>query len=155
MARIYSIPFQALTVSAKQDLWAITTGSSLEAVIEEIVLDPCGTSVSELAISLNLYTASYTAGSGGSTATLAKHDPGDAGASFTAKLQNMTQTSGGTHIVLRAFDWQIVNGLLWQPQQPGHAYRIPISACMVVSLDTTPGSSLTVSGNAIVREGSY
>lgn len=158
MARIYSVPFQALSVSVKQDLWAITTISTLDAWIEEIELDPPYTSILELPVSLNLFTGSYSAGSGHtSTPTPAPHDPNDASASFTMALQNSTQTSvgTGTHVVKRAWNWQLVNGLLWQPQQPAHAYRIPPSACMTVSLDLAPGSALNVSGNIIVREGSY
>lgn len=158
MARIYSIPFQALTVSAKQDLWAVTTGSVLDAWIEEIALDPPSTLIVELQVSLNLFTGSYTAGTAGTVAVLANHDPADTTPpSFTAKLQNTGQTAAGTgtHVTKRAFNWQLVNGLLWQPQMPQHAYRIPPSSCMVVSLDVTPSSGLLVCGNVIVREGSY
>lgn len=156
MARIYSIPFQQLSVSAKQDLWAITTGASLQAVVEEVFLDPCATAVNELALSFNLFTGAYASGTSGSTATIARHDQSDAAPSFTAKLQNTGQTASGSggKIVLRAANWQLVNGYVWQPQQPAQAYVIPVSACLTISLDTAP-SAITVAGNLIVREGYY
>lgn len=157
MARVYSIPFQQLTLlTQKQDLWAITTGDAIPAVIEEIELDPVGSTIAELAISLNLFTGSYDAGSDGSSATPARHDPADAAASFTVELQNSTQTStgSGSKLVWRSWNWQLVNGLLWQPQREAQAYLIPVSSCCVVSLDSVP-SALVVAGNVIVREGLY
>jgi len=153
--RIYRLPFNALSLStSKQDLWAITTGSSLPAKLEEIRLDPCATAISEFALSLNLFTGSFTAGSGGSSLTPLKTDQADAAASFTAKLQNTTQTAvgTGTKTNLDAGQWNLVNGWVWQPLKESHKILIPVSACLVVSLDTTPASQ-TVSGCVIVSEG--
>jgi hypothetical protein len=155
MSRVYRLPFNALGLSTnKQDLWAITTGSSLQAILEEVILDPCSTSVSEFSVSLNLFTGSFTAGSGGTTLTPSKTDQGDAAASFTVKTQNTTQTlvGSGTKTNEDAGQWNLANGWAWQPLAPGHRIIIPISSCLVISLDTTPASQ-TVSGRCIVSEG--
>lgn len=158
MARLYSVPFQALTVSAQQDLWAFTTGGSLEAVLESLTIASSATAVAELQIAFVLFTGSYTAGSGGSSATIAKTDPGDAAASFTARTQDTTKTlvGSGTSTVLWTDSYQMVNGYLWPPPMASSApliFRIPISARLTVQLNSTP-SSVTISGNAVIREGS-
>jgi hypothetical protein len=155
MARLYRLPFNALSLSTgKQDLWAITTGSSLQAVLEEIRLDPCATSISEFSLSINLFTGAFTAGSGGSTLTPTPTDPGDAAASFTCKLQNTTQTlvGSGTKVNKDAGQWNLANGWAWQPLKDGHRILVPISAALIVSLDSTPASQ-TVSGCLIMSEG--
>lgn len=155
MSRVYRLPFNALSLSTvKQDLWAITTGSSLAAVLEEIRLDPCASAISEFDLSISLFTGSYTAGSGGATLTPAKTDQQETSASFTVKTQNTTQTAvgTGTKTVLDAGQWNLVNGWVWQPLDPRHRIIIPISACLVVSLDSTPASQV-VSGCVIVSEG--
>ncbi len=152
--RVYRLPFNALGLSTnKQDLWAITSTSSMPFVLEEVRLDPCASSVSEFGVSINLFTGSYTAGSGGSSLTPAKTLNGDAAAVTTCKLQNTTQTAVGTGAKanLDAGQWNLVNGWVWQPLDPDHRIVVPVSACLVVSLDTTPASQ-TVSGCAIIRE---
>ncbi|HLH96427.1 MAG TPA: hypothetical protein VKW08_15030 [Xanthobacteraceae bacterium] len=152
--RVYRLPFNAQSLStSKQDLWAITTTSASMGFLEEVRLDPCATSISEFSLSLSLFTGSYTAGSGGAALTPAKTIPGDAAATVTCKTQNTTQTAvgSGTKTVLDAGQWNLANGWAWQPLDPDHRILVPISACLVVSLDSTP-SSQTVSGCAIFRE---
>lgn len=152
--RVYSVPFINLGLSTnKQDLWALTTSSTVPATIEEIRLDPCATSVSEFAISLSLFTSTYTAGSGGSSATVAKRNPNEAAASSSCKLQNTTQTvvNTGAKLVMDAGMWNLVNGWYWQPISPDHNIIMPVSSCFVVSLDSTPASQ-NVSGCLIFRE---
>lgn len=152
--RYYSVPFNNLSLStSKQDLWALTTGSTMPCVLEEIRLDPCATSVSEFLISLHLFTGSFAAGTGGSSATPIPRSKGDAAATTTCKLQNTGQTAvgTGTNTVTDAGQWNLVNGWWWQPLDPMHRIYVPVSACLAVSLDTTPGSQ-TASGTLIFRE---
>ena len=156
MSRVYRLPFKALTLgTAVADLWAVTTGSSLNAVLEEIRLDPCATAVAEYTLSINLFTGSYTAGSGGSSLTPVPNDPGDAAASFTCKTQNTTQTvvGSGTKTTKDAGSWNLVNGWVHQPLDPRHRIIVPISSCLVLSLDTA-STAIAVSGCMIVSEGS-
>lgn len=152
--RIYRLPFNALTVAAVQDLWAITAGASLPCVLEEFRIDPCATSVSEQPITVDLFTGTFTAGSGGSTLTPAKTDEGDAAASFSVKVQNTTRTAVGTGTKTNkdAGAWQLVNGYLWQPLSAASRILIPVNACLAIALNGAPASS-TVSGCAIVSEG--
>lgn len=152
--RVYSVPFNALALSTNmQDLWALTTGSSIACAVEEIRLDPCATSVSEFKLSLALFTSTYTAGSSGSAVTPVRRIKSDAVATTTCKVQNTGQTAIGTGAmsVLDAGQWNLVNGWYWQPINFDHRIIVPVSACFVVSLDSSPGSQ-TASGCLIFRE---
>lgn len=155
MSRIYRLPFNAINLNTGvQDLWAVTTGANLPAVLNEIRLDPCAQGVTEFKLSLNLFTGSYTAGTGGNPFTPVKTDEGDNGASFTVKTQNTTQTGVGTGSKINkdAGQWNLVNGWVWQPLDTAHRILIPVSCCLVLSLDTVPASQI-VSGCMIVSEG--
>src|SRR5215469_546614 len=155
MSRVYRLPLVAINLGAsKQDVWAITTGASLGAVMEEIRLDPCSTTLTDFNLSLSLFTGNFTAGAGGATLTPVPTDQADTGSTFTAKSQNTTQTAIGTgnKKTLDAGQWNLVNGWVWQPLDPRHRIVIPVSACLVVSLDSTPSSQI-VSGCMIVSEG--
>jgi len=152
--RIYRVPMNQLAITTnKVDLWALTASASIPFWLEEIRLDPIATSVSEYLLSLNLFTGTFTAGSGGTTVTPAKNEPNDSSAGASAKVGNTTQTAvgTGTKLQLDAGQWNLVNGWVWQPIDPDHRIAVPVSGCLVLSLDTTP-SAATVNGCAIIRE---
>ena len=152
--RIYRVPMNQLAITTnKVDLWALTASASIPFWLEEIRLDPIATSVSEYLLSLNLFTGTFTAGSGGTTVTPAKNEPNDSSAGASAKVGNTTQTAvgTGTRLQLDAGQWNLVNGWVWQPIDPDHRIAVPVSGCLVLSLDTTP-SAATVNGCAIIRE---
>ena len=152
--RVYRVPMQQLAIGTnKQDLWALTASSTIPLWLEEIRLDPTSTSVAEYLLSISLFTGSFTAGSGGSSVTPAKNQPNDAAAGATAKVGNTTQTvvGSGTKLQLDAGNWNLVNGWAWQPIDSDHRIAVPVSGCIVLSLDTTP-SAATVNGNLIFRE---
>lgn len=152
--RVYRVPMNQLSLgTSKQDLWSITSSSTIPLYVEEIRLDPIATSVAEYLLSVILWTGSYTAGSGGTSVTPAKNQPNDAAAGATAKIGNTTQTvvGTGTKLQLDAGQWNLVNGWVWQPLDSDHRLVVPVSANLVLSLDTTP-SAATVNGCAIIRE---
>lgn len=152
--RIYRVPMQQLAIgTSKQDLWAITASSTIPLWVEEFRLDPIASSVSEYLLSISLFTSTFSAGSGGTSVTPAKNLPNDAAAGATAKVGNTTQTavSTGVKLQLDAGQWNLVNGWVWQPLDADHRLVVPVSGCLVVSLDTTP-SAATVNGCAIIRE---
>jgi hypothetical protein len=152
--RVYRIPMNQLAIgTSKQDLWAITASSSIPLWLEEIRLDPIATSVAEYLLSIQLFTGSFTAGSGGASVTPTPTLPNDAAAGATAKIGNTTQTAVGTGTKTQkdAGNWNLVNGWAWQPLDTDHRIAVPPSGCIVLSLDTTP-TAATVNGCAIIRE---
>jgi hypothetical protein len=152
--RIYRVPMNQLAIgTSKQDLWAITASSTIPFWLEEIRLDPIATAVAEYLLSIQLFTGSFTAGSGGTSVTPAKNLPNDSAAGATAKVGNTTQTAVGTGTKLQqdAGQWNLVNGWVWQPLDIDHRIPVPASGAIILSLDTTP-TAATVNGCAIIRE---
>src|SRR5581483_9401153 len=127
--------------------------STIPYWIEEIRLDPISTTVTDYLLSMNLFTGSFTAGSGGTTVTPSKTETNDSAAGATAKVGNTTQTAVGTGTKLQvdAGTWNLVNGWTWQPIDQDHRIAVPVSGCLVLSLDTTP-TAATANGCAIIRE---
>ena len=152
--RVYRVPMNQLALTtSKVDLWAITASSSIPLWLEELRLDPIATSVTEYLLSLSVFTGTFTAGSGGTTVTPVKASANDAGAGATTKVGNTTQTAVGTGSKTQhdAGQWNLVNGWVWQPIDTDHRIAVPVSGCIVLSLDTTP-SAATVNGCAVLRE---
>lgn len=151
--RVYRVPMNQLSLgTSKQDLWAITASSTIPLYLEELRLDPIASSVSEYLLSLSLFTSTFTAGSGGTSVTPVVNG-NDASAGATAKIGNTTQTAvnTGVKVVKDAGQWNLVNGWVWQPLDTDHRIVVPVSGCIVLSLDTTP-TAATVNGCAIIRE---
>lgn len=152
--RVYRIPMNQLAIgTSQQDLWAITASSTIPLLLEEIRLDPFATTAADYLLSISLFTGSFTAGSGGSTVTPAKNLPNDAAAGATSKVGNTTKTAvgSGTKLQLDAGQANIYGGWVWQPIDMDHRIAVPVSGCIVLSLDTTP-TAATVNGCAIIRE---
>lgn len=153
--RVYRIPMNQLAIgTSKQDLWAITASSTIPFWLEELRLDPIAAAVSEYLLSISVFTGSFTAGSGGTTVTPVKAQANDAAAGATAKIGNTTQTAVGTGTKTQhdAGQLNLVNGWAWQPLDLyEHRIAVPVSGCIVLSLDTTP-TAATVNGCAIIRE---
>ena len=152
--RVYRVPMNQLALStSKVDLWAITGSSSIPLFLEELRLDPIATAVAEYLLSLSVFTGSFTAGSGGTTVTPVRALPNDAAAGASAKIGNTTQTAVGTGTKTQhdAGTWNLVNGWAWQPIDTDHRIVVPVSGCLVLSLDTTP-TAATVNGCAVFRE---
>lgn len=152
--RVYRVYMQQLALGTnKQDLWAITASSTIPFWLEEIRLDPIATSVTEYLLSISLFSSTFSAGSGGTSVTPSKTAFNDASAGATAKVGNTTQTSVSTGVKTQmdAGQWNLVNGWVWQPIDSDHRIAVPMSDCIVLSLDTTP-TAATVNGCAIIRE---
>ena len=157
MARKYVVPFENVTVSAAQDLLQITGATGKMLQIERIWCYADSESgalptAQLLAFRARTLTATVTNGSGGTTPTISKVDPGDASASFTALANNTTKaTTSGTAIVQEESGAHIYSGhdvsfpLNRQPPiGPGEAF--------VYELLSTVSGTVTLSGGAWVSE---
>ncbi len=114
MSRIYSVTFENVSVSAAQDLLQIKGASNKMLRILRRWVGATDTTIPTgqmLRLRERVLPATVTDGSGGSTPTPAKHDQGDAAASFTALANNTTPaTTNGTASVQYAMGCHIFNG---------------------------------------------
>lgn len=151
--RAYSVSFAGISVSAVQDLVALYSGASMACELHGIVLGQItGTTVQNLNLSIKRMPATVTAGSGGASVTPQKIGRGDAAATATARRNDTTQAStSGTSATIHADVFNTVNGyqFFWPPND---APTIGLSEAAVISLDTAPGSALTMSGTLYFAE---
>lgn len=114
MPRIYRLGFENVAVTAAQDLVQITGASGkIVRPIRRFVgaTDTTIPTSQMLQIRERFLPATVTNGSGGTTPTIYRNDPGDAAASLTALANNTTKaTTNGTAIILNEVSAHIFNG---------------------------------------------
>lgn len=153
MPRIYRVPFEAVSVSAPQDLIQITgaAGKIVRPIRAWVkATDTTLPTAQMLQTRCRFLPATVTAGSGGSTPTIAKNDPGDAGASFTALANNTTKaTTGGTAVVIDEGGDHIYSGY-----DVAFSNRPPVgpSEAFVFELLSTVSGTVHLSGGVEVEE---
>jgi len=154
MGRIYRVTFDNVLVSAAQDLVQINGASGKMVRILHRWVAATDTSIPSaqmLQLRERFLPSTVTNGTTGTTsATVAKTDPGDAAASFTAQT-NCTgkATTNGTAIQLFATGCHIYNGYDDEPIAP---YPIGPSEAYVFELESTVTGIVHLSGGVIVEE---
>lgn len=150
--RVYSVEFNAVSVSAVQDLFLMQSTSGMAFKLLEVVLGQVTlTTVEELRLTFKRFSGAYTAGTGGTAFTPAKHNFGDAAATATCFTNATTQTSGGSSVILRADTFNEVNGYQYLAI-PDREIIIAPSQALVVSLDLAPAGARTMSGTLTFEE---
>lgn len=155
MGRIYRVTFSNVVVAAAQDLLQVKGASGKILKIREWwygATDTTLVTAQGLRSRSRYLPATVTDGSGGTTPTPAKTDPGDAAASFTALANNTTPaTSSGTAIVLDESGDHIYNGYRKQ-WRAGAEPTIGPSESWVGELLSTMSGTVHLSGGVEVEE---
>src|SRR5580698_10257812 len=103
MPRRYKITFESVSVSAAQDLIQVSGAAGKMVRILRCGVGATDTSLPTaqmLSLRQRFLPTTVTNGSGGTTPTVTKVDPGDAGAILTALANNTTKaTTNGTALV--------------------------------------------------------
>ena len=157
MPRVYTVVFKKVSVSAVQDLIAIYGTVGKTTKIKEITVAdvdaPSPSTNTQLALELKTLTEPVVAGSGGSAATPQKTDPGDAAASFTARVNDTTQATGAATSDIREDGSNIYPGYTYPFDPP---IIIPCNSsgagAAVLALVTALGTAVTLSGTMVVEE---
>lgn len=151
--RTYSVIFNAVAVSAAQDLFEITPADDKPCEIVSLSIgqySDAGDAASEL-LGIQIIRGHTTTGSGGSAPTPVPLNPNAAAAGFTAEVNNTTIASAGTTTVLHSDAFNV---------QAGYNYIPPLDARPVVGQGNTtlvvritaPADALTMNGTLVVRE---
>ncbi len=154
MARVYSVSFEAVAVTAAQDLFEITPADDHPVILLGMTVDQSsdvGDAAEEM-LRYKVIRGHATSGSGGSAPTPRPLDPGDAAAGFAAEVNNTTIASTGTAVDLVAGAFNIRTGLaiFWPPELCPMANQG--NSTIVVRLMAAPADSLTMSGTLYVAE---
>jgi len=153
MARQYKVMFEGVLIAAPQDLIQITGAAGKVVRILQVWLGCTDTTLAAgqaLQTRCRYLPVTVTAGSGGTTPTISKTDPGDAAASFTALANNTTKaTTSGTAIV-----WDEDGNHLYGGQRTAFNERPPIgpSEAFVFELLSTVTGTVHLSGGVLVEE---
>jgi hypothetical protein len=153
MARDYVVSFEKVSVSAVQDLFQITGASGKIIQILGFSIDDVDTTApqdQQIVLRCRYLPATVSNGSGGSSVTPAKVDPGDSAASFTCLANNTSKaTTSGTAVVLFEGGANVKAGReFYFSGKP----TIGPSEAFVIELITAPATTLTMNGTAWVRE---
>lgn len=156
MANRYTIPLAATSVSTAVDLLEYLAASGKPFTLEEVNLSQSsdyGDAQAEgLQVLIKKGTGSYTSGSGGSTATPAKHATNSPSAGATAEIFNTTQASAGsgTLTTIRPDGFNVQGGYQYLPV-PEHRLDFQVGEVLIISL-SAPGDSITLLGSIVISE---
>lgn len=152
MARIYTVQFNNVSVSAVQDLFELTPADDKPIELVSLVVSDYNAETNEQrTIQIARRSGAFTGGSGGSAPTPVKVSSPDAAAGFTAEVNNTTQATGGTEEILHSEGYPSQGGMAFTPI-PGCEPRAIQGEALVVKLLVAPGAATTMNGTAYVRE---
>ncbi len=153
MARRYTVAFENVSVSAAQDLFCIIGASGKMLRLISVAVGATDTSLPTaqmIRLRTRFLPATVTNGSGGSTPTPQKLDPGDAAASFTAHANDTTPaTTNATAVLIETWGVHIYQGLDFQFPTP------PVcgpSEAITFELLSTVSGTVHLDGTALVEE---
>src|SRR3954467_2543579 len=109
MPRMYSIPFNGVTVSAQQDWFEVNVAASKIVRIHSLHLSQ-ETNVSdanEKELRLAVKTGATTSGSGGTAPTAVPRVTGDTAFTGTVEVNNTTKATAGTIVTHSVRTWNI------------------------------------------------
>lgn len=153
--RIYTAQFNAVAITAVQDLFEILGSADSVLRIREVHItqhtDAGDTESEQLMVSIRRVTGSPTAGSGGSTSTPVARNPGDPAFGGTVNVNNVTQLSGGTNVVWALEAFNVMAGLHYMPPEDAMLKIVGASRC-VIELEEAPDDSITVDGYVVLEE---
>src|SRR4051812_49351205 len=109
MSRLYTVEFNAVSVSAAQDLFEITPADDIPLIIHGLFVgqySDAGDAQAEL-LSWRIIRGFPSSGSGGNSATPVPVRRGDAAAGFTAEINNTTVATTGTTKNVHSDAWNV------------------------------------------------
>lgn len=154
MSRMYSCVFDAVAITAVQDIFAIVAPSAATVRIHQLDLyqtTDLGDAQEEV-LRLRIRQGQTVAGSGGSAGTAVPQDVDDSASGATVRLNDTTQAGTGTIVIDETFGWNIRVPLtrIWTPETRP---IIKGGRRATIELVAAPADSITVSGNLVWSEG--
>lgn len=154
MPRMYSCSFDAVAITAVQDLFALVAPTNATVRIHQFDLfqtTDLGDAQEEV-LRLRIRQGQTVAGSGGSAGTIIPQDVDDSASGATVRTNDTTQANTGTIVVDEIFGWNIRVPMtrIWTPETR------PIvkgGRRATFELLGAPTDSVTVSGMLIWQEG--
>lgn len=153
--RVYSVTFQAVAVTAVQDLFELLAGSSFGFHLLSVHLSQ-STEIADaeeemMRIAIEGHSGAITSGSGGSAGAEVPTNIGNAASGVVSEINNTTEMSGGAKVTHHEEAWnvRVPMTLIWMPET--RIYVAPTDG-LTVTLLSTPTDSITMSGTIYYEE---
>lgn len=154
MARIYSSVFEAVAVTAVQDLFSIVAGTNTPVLLHEFGLSQTTDlgDAQEEVLRIRLRAGATAAGSGGTAPVMIPRDLDDSAAAAVVRANDTTQAGTGTIVTHTAWGWNIRVPLqmIWTPETRPYFKG---ARRAVIELVAAPLDSITMSGYLVWSEG--
>jgi hypothetical protein len=151
--RTYAVTFNAVAVTAAQDVFEITPADDKPCEIVSLSLGQytdAGDAQAEL-LGIQIIRGFTASGSGGSAATPTPMSPNATAAGFTAEVNNTTLANTGTTTTLLSDAWNVQAGYQYIPPLDARPMVGQGNTTLVVRI-TAPADSITLNGTLVVRE---
>jgi hypothetical protein len=152
--RVYTAQFNGVAVTAQQDLFELTAGSTSPITIHSLFLSQSTEigDAQEEGLSILLKQGATVSGSGGTTPTVVPRDVDDAAAACVVEANNTTRANTGTIVTHEAWNWnvRVPLQLIWTPETRPYCKA---ARRLTIELGTTPADSITMSGTITWSEG--
>lgn len=152
--RIYTAQFNAVAVTAQQDLFELLAGTNTPMVIHELFISQVSEvgDAQEEGLAILLKQGQTTTGSGGTAPAKVPRDVDDAASAATVAANNTTKATAGTIVTHAAWNWnvRVPFQVLFTPETRPY---IKGGRRCTVELATTPADSITMSGYITWSEG--
>jgi len=148
MSRVYTVEFNAVAISAVQDLFSVQVPADAILKVHEFELfqtSDVGDAAEEiLRIRIRRQTGSFTVGSGGSAPIAVRRNEGDAATGTTLRANDTTQATG-TFETITVLGWNVRIPLskIWTPETQPTIFG---TSDLIVDLPGAPADALTTSG---------
>lgn len=156
MKRVYTVVFEAVSVTAAQDFFELTPADDKPVDILAVVLTQVGNAdigdTAEELLRWSIIRGHATGGSGGSAPTPRPVDRSGPAAGFAAEVNNTTIASTGTTHILHADAFNVRAPFIWIPPPGMECEASQADTTMVVRLNTAPADAITLSGTLYVAE---
>lgn len=155
MARVYTLSFKAVAISAVQDLITAKGITGKTCRVRRVWLQMNDTTLQTaqgLKLNVKYGSATVTVGSGGSAPTPRPADPGDAAASFTGRANDTTQaTTSGSFVDLTPTGGHNYGGYDYTWPK-GEEPVFGLNEAVIFELNSTVTGTCTFSGGMTVEE---
>lgn len=154
MGRVYTSVFQAVAVTAAQDLLSLLASASvpLKLISARIGQSSDAGDAQDELLRVRIRRGMTTVGSGGTTPAMNAVDPVLGGtATATCRANDTTAASGGTIVEMLEDTFNVRSGWIYMPV-PEERIICAVSTRLAINLVAAPTDSLTMSGTIVWEE---
>jgi hypothetical protein len=154
MGRLFTSCFQAVTVSAAQDLFALHASSTVPLLIHSCVIGQSSDfgDAQDENLRIRIRRGMTSNGTGGTTPAMNPVDAREAtAATATCRANDTTAASGGTIVEMWEETFNVRAGYVWLPT-PAMQLTCAVSTRIAFNLPAAPADALTMSGTIVWEE---